>query len=88
MLAALSDADRSMITEMSAQGLKPTHIDAELGLNKGGGWVAEVIDALDLGVKKPGQSRRAKPKKQPPRPRASDLPRLWRERKRAKRREL
>ena len=87
LINQVSDRDRDGITEMHAQGLHPHHISTELGL-RSGDWVAEVIEALDLKPKKPGQgARRHVPpagarKKARARPHPRDAPDAHRERRR------
>lgn len=46
LIEELSDADRSMITELNAQGMSATHIKKQLGLEKGEDYVREVLEAL------------------------------------------
>ena len=45
LLASLSDADKSQITELSAQGMSGAHIRDHLGLASKG-YVDDVLDAL------------------------------------------
>jgi hypothetical protein len=83
VLRELADHDRAQITEMHAQGLRPHHIAAELGL-PGGDHVDTAIDALGLRSKRPsnGTRRRQAPSLSP-----SDRARAYRERKRQRKRE-
>lgn len=47
LLDSLSDADRSMITEMRTQGMSAVHIKEQLGLEKSEDYVLQVIEALE-----------------------------------------
>lgn len=61
LLNALTDADRSMITEMNAQGMTPRHISEELKLPKyGEDYVRDVVAALESSKRKePKRARRS-----------------------------
>ena len=88
VLRELADHDRAQITEMHAQGLRPHHIAAELGLPSGD-HVDTAIDALGLRAKRPSKGTRrhkAQPR-QAPSLSPSDRARVYRERKRQRKRE-
>lgn len=66
LLDALTDADRSMITEMSAQGMTPRHISEELQLpTYGEDYVLDVVAALES-LKRKEPTKRARRSNAPP----------------------
>lgn len=89
MVEELSDYERSMITEMHTQGLQPEHISIELGLERSGDYVRELIETLEID-KPMRRSRGRVPKKAKakptPRPRPAEKAAEHRERMRESKR--